>query len=115
MESRERLTKGGVLRGGRARLLLILPRLCGGEGGGGGAGGGGGWRAAGRRRAGFARRAAVKVCRPPESRVNEPPVGRPAGHTEYLTDTHHQLFGQSTLSPPPTDPLPRPLASNTTM
>lgn len=40
----------------------------------------------------------------PESRGNEPPVGRPAGHTEYLTDTHHQLFGQSTLSlsPPPT-------------
>lgn len=52
--------QGRGLMGRRARLLLILSRLCShrGEVEGGGGGEGGGWLVA-ERRAGFARRAAV--------------------------------------------------------
>lgn len=40
----------------------------------------------------------LKSAAPLRGRCNEPPVGRPAGHTEYLNDTHHQLFGENTPS-----------------
>lgn len=56
--------QGRGLMGRRARLLLILLRLCSHRGEVGG-GVGGVWRVE-ERRAGFARRAAVKVCHPPE-------------------------------------------------
>lgn len=71
------------LMGRRARLLLILLCLCSHHGE---VGGGGGWRLA-QRRAGFARRAAVKVCRPPE-RLWQRASGGPSCWSYWIFDWH---------------------------
>lgn len=68
--------QGRGLMGRRARLLLILLCLCSHRREVGGGGGGERWRVA-EPRAGFARRAAVKVCRPLE-RLPQRASGRPS-------------------------------------